>query len=100
MVSSFEGSGGPTQYLPKVEASRQARAWLRSQLPILIWVTTEAVLVLVFMGRGLAIVISGAGLAISSVAAYWLAASLLPTDQEIAGLVTVKALGDRDLSAL
>jgi hypothetical protein len=54
-----------------------------TQIPVVVVVLAVAIVVLVGLRKPWPVLVGGAGLAVSTLSAYWLASSLFPTDQEL-----------------
>lgn len=86
----------PDMRLAKEAAWHEAIGWYLKQAPWAVVLATGAgaVLLLVFH-RPWPVVVGGIGLAISTLAAWWLAASLFPTDDEVSTAGTFGSAGAR-----
>lgn len=92
-------SEGETLIAAKSTARSAALRWFVGQLPLAAIVLVAAVGLLILLKRSAPVVLGGAGLAISTLASYWLAASLFPKDDEVRAMDTIAGL-DRSPAAL
>jgi hypothetical protein len=76
----------------KATAWREARWWCVSQIPVAFVVMALAIGMLVGLRKPWPVLVGDAGLAVSTLAAYWLASSLFPSDAEAAEMDLIAGL--------
>ena len=88
----MQHSNGDELRLAKAAARREARGWYLHQLPVAVVVLAVAIAALLVLKRPWSVTLGGAGLVVSTLAAYWLAASLFPKDDEVREMDTIGGL--------